>query len=314
MNGSEVNAQLTVLRKPPFRSLNRDGTFNVVPLSRRQRWTFGDFYHSLLVLSWPRFLLGIVVVYLSVNLVFGLGYFFCGTTALEGVNRASVLAHFMDSFFFSVQTFATIGYGRISPVGLAPNLLVTLEALVGLMCLSLATGLLFARFSRPTARIAFSNVMVINCHDGQHSLLMRLANERRNMIAQAEVSMVMVVNEYTAEGERYRSLYDLALERSISPAFSLSWTIVHPITTASPLHGHTVESLTSADAEILVTVTGIDATLAQTIHARFSYIASEIRWNQRFVDILSRSSDGRTQVDMPKFHDVVPVAALDSCV
>ena len=290
-----------------FRSLNRDGTFNVVPLTRRQRGTFGDLYHSMLVLSWPRFLLGVALVYLSLNLLFGLGYFLCGAPALEGVNRESMLSHFMDSFFFSVQTFATIGYGRISPVGLAPNLLVTLEALVGLMCLSLVTGLLFARFSRPTARIAFSNVAVVNCHDGQISLMMRLANERRNMIAQAMVSMVLVIDERTAEGEAYRSIYDLQLERSISPAFSLSWVIVHPITANSPLHGQTVETLTKANAEILVTVTGIDATLAQTIHARFSYVPGELRWNKRFVDILSRAADGRTQVDMPHFHDVTDV-------
>lgn len=290
-----------------FRSLNRDGTFNVVPLTRKERGSFVDLYHSMLILSWPRFLLGVALVYLTLNLMFGFGYFLCGAPALEGVNRESTLSHFLDSFFFSVQTFATIGYGRISPVGLAPNLLVTLEALVGLMCLSLVTGLIFARFSKPTARIAFSNVAVVNCHDGQLSLMIRLANERRNMIAQAQVSMVLVIDELTTEGERYRSIYDLALERSISPAFSLSWTIVHPITATSPLRGKTAETLTKANAEILATVTGIDATMAQTIHARFSYVPDELRWDKRFVDILSRAPDGRTQVDMAHFHDVTDV-------
>jgi inward rectifier potassium channel len=237
-----------------------------------------------------------------VNVAFALGYLACGPGALEGTDGGAT--SFLDAFFFSVQTFATIGYGKLTPRSLPANLLVTLEALVGLLAVALATGLVFARFSRPTARVLFSERAAIAPHDGVLSLVFRMANERRSQIVQAEVSVTVIRDDRTVEGETYRSLYDLALERHHSPFFTLSWTVVHPIDEKSPLRDIASDAgLRSAGAEIMVSLVGIDDALAQTVHARFSYAPDDIVWGGRFADILERR-DGLVVMDLDRFHDV----------
>ncbi|MEQ9670247.1 ion channel [Coleofasciculus sp. G2-EDA-02] len=262
-----------------------------------------DPYHLLLTLDWSWFFVLIGGGYILINVVFAVLYL-AGGDCIENARPGL----FWDAFFFSVQTMASIGYGAMYPRPdcTYTNILVTIEALTGLMGLTTATGLMFARFSRPTARVLFSRVAVITVHNGVPTLMFRMANERYNQILEAQLTVSLLRNEITAEGEFMRRFYDLKLVRSQTPIFTLTWTAMHPIDQSSSLFGMTPESLAEAEVEIVVTFTGLDETVSQTIHARHSYIAEEIIWNQRFVDILSRSRDGRRIIDYRRFHDVIP--------
>jgi inward rectifier potassium channel len=292
---------------PHWRLLNRDGSFNVKRSSQSQRPKVRDHYHKLLAMKWSPFMALVICIYLAVNLTFALGYMACGPEALDGAPHliGGSADSFLQAFFFSVQTFATIGYGKISPEGLLANILVTIEAFVGLLGLALITGLFFARFSRPTARVVFSDVAIIAPHDGVMSLVLRIANERLNQIVDATLTLVFSRNEVTIEGERYRQFYDLKLERARSPIFALSWTVVHPITKESPLYGATNEDLIRWEAEFMASLIGIDDTIAQTIHARYSYTPSEIVWNHHFVDMTHREN-GMVRIDAHLIHDTIP--------
>jgi inward rectifier potassium channel len=265
-----------------------------------QRWR--DPYHLLLTISWVNFFALVGLLYLAANALFALAYL-AGGDGIENAQPGS----FLDAFFFSVQTMASIGYGAMYPNTTYANTLVTIEALVGLLGLAMGTGLMFARFARPTARVLFSNVAVIAAQDGVPTLMLRAANQRHNQVLEAQVRMTLVRNVVTRDGEFMRRFYDMRLVRSQTPIFVLTWTAMHPIDEDSPLYGMTPEELEEVEAEIVVTLTGLDETFAQTIHTRHSYIASEIVWNARFADILSRLPDGRRAVDYHRFHEVVPL-------
>jgi inward rectifier potassium channel len=166
---------------------------------------------------------------------------------------------------------------------------------------------LFAKFSKPTARVLWSRVAVISEREGVPSLMVRMANERGNQIVEAQLRVVLARNEVTKEGERVRRFYDLPLVRDRTAIFALTWTAVHPITPQSPLAGMTPEALREAQAEIICSLMGIDETFSQTVHTRHSYVADELSWNSRFVDILTLNQEGKRTVDYTRFHDVQPV-------
>jgi inward rectifier potassium channel len=268
----------------------------------RRLWN--DAYHTLLTMSWPRFFALLVGAFLAVNGLFATGYATLGD-AIESARPGS----FADSFFFSVQTLATIGYGKMAPRTLPANLLVSLEALSGMIGLAVTTGLVYARFARPTARVLFSERAVIRPWEGVPSLMFRMANARGNQIAEARVKVTFLREERTAEGDTIRRVHDLALMRSESAAFALTWTIVHPITPGSPLHGETARSLREQRADVMVSLTGLDEGLAQTIHARHGYAAEALAWDARLADILSTAPDGTRVIDYRRFHDVEPLEA-----
>jgi inward rectifier potassium channel len=260
----------------------------------------GDLYHFLLVSSWSRLLMMLALLYVASNCLFAIAYLVAGDS-IQGGRPGS----FADAFFFSVQTMATIGYGNLLPRTLWANILVTLESLVGLLGLAVLTGLIFAKFSRPTARVLFSRVAVIALWDGVPSLIFRMANQRGNQIVEARVHVVLARNETTAEGEVFRRLHDLDLIRNQTALFALSWTAIHPISDASPLYEATQASLAESEAEIIVSLTGLDESFSETVHARYSYRAGDIVWGARFVDVLSHLPDGRPQIDYTRFHDVI---------
>jgi len=262
-----------------------------------------DIYHSLLTTSWAQFFVLVLLAYLGANLVFAFGYLAVG----DGIEEARP-GNFSDAFFFSVQTMATIGYGKMAPRGLAANLLVTLEALIGLLGLALVTGLVFAKFSRPTARVIFSRNAVITVFDGVPSLLFRMANERGNQIAEAQAHLVLLRTERTPEGEEVRRMHDLRLRRSQSAFFAFTWLVVHPITPDSPLFGETADTMQEKDLDLVASVTGLDETLSQPVHARHAWSLGQILWGHRFVDVIVRMPDGRRAVDYRKFHEVAPDA------
>lgn len=279
--------------------LGRELKAQVVRVGIRTR-PLGDLYHFLLTISWPALLAILVGSYLTMNALFA-GLYLLDPEGVLNLHRGS----FVDAFFFSVQTMATIGYGRMVPLSSYDNLLVTVEALVGLLAMAMATGLMFAKFSRPTARVLFSRVATIHERDGAPSLVVRMANERNNMVVEAQLRLTLIRDEVTREGEQIRRLHDLPLVRSSTAAFALTWTAYHPITETSPLHGQTPESLRAADALLVASLTGIDETFSQTVHARSVWRVDEILWNTRFVDIFREGEDGRTIVDYTRFHDTI---------
>ena len=263
-----------------------------------------DLYHYLVTASWPSLVGIIALASIIANLVFAIGYYFDG-----GVENARYRS-FADMFFFSVQTMATIGYGKMVPVTLFSNLLVSIEALTGLLALALMTGLVFAKFSRPTARVRFSRYMVVGPRDGTTSLMIRMANMRANRIVEANIHVVFTRWETTVEGESIRRFYDLAMTRNRSAMFVLSWTAVHRIVEGSPLFGQTHDSLANSQPEIVVSITGLDETFSQTIHARHTYELDEIIWAARFADVLILDPDGSRSIDYTRFDDVEMLAPL----
>jgi inward rectifier potassium channel len=285
--------------KPSRRLVQRRGPPTVVRLGRQRQWR--DVYHRMLTLSWPRFFLMMAVWYVGLNVAFALLYM-ADQDAIAEARPGS----FGDAFFFSVQTVATIGYGVMHPQSLYGNLVMTLETSFGLIGFAVLTGLIFARFSRPTSRILFSDVAVITRHDGTPTLMFRCANQRLNQILEAAIGVTMLRDEVSAEGRQIRRFHDLKLLRNRTPVFALTWTVMHPIDEHSPLHGMTQRKMADQEVEIVVVLTGVDETFAQPIQARHSYLASEIMRNHTFVDILTKLEDGRAAIDYGRFHDAVP--------
>lgn len=291
-----------VARESRKRLLNRDGSFNVVREGLSYFQSLSP-YHYLLTTTWPRFLGLVVLFYLVTNVVFGAAFFACGPGQIAGSTAIDLRHQFLEDFFFSVQTFATIGYGGMHPVGLAANLLVTLESLVGLLGFALATGLLFARFSRPTARILFSKHAIIAPYRGITAFEFRVANARKNELVQVHAQVLLT--RFKRDGGSSREFMPLKLERERVTFFPLAWTIVHPIDETSPLHGLTVDDLIADDAEFLVLFSGIDETFAQTVHTRSSYKAQEIVWGARFTNLFNPPKpDGVLSIDIGHLHRI----------
>jgi inward rectifier potassium channel len=292
------------------RLLNRDGSFNVTR-EGLGLWASLSLYHSLLTMRWWKFLTVVTLSYLLTNIAFATGYMMCGVDALENSVNANLGNGFARAFFFSVETFATIGYGNIAPVGLAPNILMTLESLFGLLGFALATGLLFARFSRPTAQIIFSKTAIMAPYRDVTAFEFRITNARRNQIIELEAKVLFA--RFEDEGGRnVRRFYPLALERERVTFFPLSWTIVHPIDEASPIYGLTRADMLGSNAEFLILLTGIDETFSQTVHTRSSYRADEVVWNAKFRDVFNRRADAETlTIDVRRLHLIEPVGSPD---
>jgi inward rectifier potassium channel len=264
-----------------------------------------DFYHLFLRASWSVALAAIVASYLSLNAVFAAAYLGAG-----GIANARP-GSFFDAFCFSIQTMGTIGYGAMYPTTAPANTLMIAESVTSLIVSAVATGLVFAKFSRSTARVAFSETAVLGPMDGVPTLMMRVGNERGNLILEATIRVSLIRTETTREGVMFYRMYDLALTRERSPAMNRSWTVLHPVTEGSPLFGATPESVAKDEIEILVTVVGIDDTSMQPVHARHRYYHYEIVWGARHADILTEQPDGTLLVDMRRFHHVVPTDPID---
>lgn len=259
-----------------------------------------DLYHWFQTLPLPSVAAVCVAVYLALNTLFALIYMVEG----DGIANARP-GSFADAFFFSIQTIATIGYGNLAPQGLLANIVVTIETVTGLCFFALITGLLFTRFSRPSARVQFSRVAVVTMHEGVPTLMFRMANERRSQILQAQLTVTLLRSEHTPEGVQIWRQRDLELVRSQSSFFSLSWTVFHKIDERSPLYGRTAEDVIAEQSEIVILLSGTEEVLSQTVYARHAYDARDILWGARLVDIL-KSEGERVMIDMARFHDVEP--------
>jgi inward rectifier potassium channel len=258
-----------------------------------------DAYHYLLTMPLWAFFTVMALAFLAINALFAALYLL-DPAGLSGARPGS----FADAFFFSVQTLGTLGYGVMAPRSLYENAVVTAEVFLGLFNLAAATGLLFARISRPTARIMFSDKAVVTPFDAQPTLMFRAANRRRNLVVEAEVSVNLLRDLTTLEGARMRRFDELRMVRARTPLFFLTWTVMHRIDESSPLWGETQESLAEKRAEIVVVMKGIDETFASTIHARTSYAPEEIVWDRRLADVFVTDSTGRRFIDFRRFHQI----------
>lgn len=292
-----------VARESRRRLLNRDGSFNVAR-SGLNPWSSFYFFHTMLTITWGKFFGIVVFAFFASNALFACAYLLAGPGSLMVPEGLDAGGPFWQAFFFSIHTMGTIGYGNITPVGLTANFIVAVEALFGLLAFALVTGLFFARFSRPTAKILFSDCALIAPYRGMTAFEFRITNGRRNQIIelQATVMLSIFVEE---NGRRLRRFFPLSLEREKVTFFSLSWTIVHPIDQNSPLHGMTDADLRERDAEFLILLTGIDETFSQTVHTRSSYLADEVVWHARFTDIYNPPSpSGRLTIDIRKLNSI----------
>jgi len=267
-----------------------------------------DLYYHLMRGSWWLLVALLGFSYLVTNLAFASVYMM----QTGGINDARD-GSFADAFAFSVQTISTIGYGTLAPTNTAVHTLVTFEAMLGLLGTAIATGLIFAKFSRPRSKVMFSDTMLIKTRNGKPALVFRVGNARGNEIIEASMRVAVLVPEVTLEGDRMRKLVDLPLLRSRTPLFAMTWSVIHEIDEDSPLHGRDAKSYEDDAIRFIVSMTGIDATFSQTVHARHIYLHHDIRWHHRFVDIVDNTDSGRLRIDYLRFHDTTPIErSLDS--
>ena len=278
----------------------QDGLFSVQGLDKwYSNWQ--EPYHLMLTLPWLGFIAIVALLYLALNIGFAGLYLLGGDCILNGNGS------FQDAFFFSVQTFAGIGYGVLAPKTTYANYIVVIEAITGLFAIALLTGLSFARFSRPTAKVMFSKFAVIMPQNNLPTLMLRAANQRRNQILEAQVTLSLSRDEVTTDGHHIRRFYQLQVLRSHNPVFLLPWTLMHPIDEQSPLYGFSAESLAESQSQIIVSLSGIDETIDRDVHARHTYGANSIILNHQLVDIIHVIDERNRYVDLASFHHVVPL-------
>jgi inward rectifier potassium channel len=293
-----VGATDLVIRPPTGRGA--DPTIKAIGIEHAPQ---KDVYHFIIARSWPTFFVLVTLIFTLMNVVFACAYY-----ARPGSIANVPTGSFEDAFYFSVQTLATIGYGGMYPVTRYGHIVVTLEAVTGVLFLALITGITFNRFARPSARVLFSNKVVITPRNGVPNLMFRMANWRRNRIVEAQLRVVLLVTEKTREGEVMRRQIDLPLVRDRTGVFFLTWSAMHVIDDKSPFFGaDAMERLRAQNAELYLGLTGFDETIGQTIHARKQYVLDDIAVGARFADVLTTTADGARQIDYRKFHDVVPI-------
>jgi inward rectifier potassium channel len=258
-----------------------------------------DFYPFLLKLTWPRFFGLFALTFVALNAIFA-GLYLLRPGCVTGADS------YLDYFFFSIETFATIGYGEMTPTGTWAHIVMSLEALSGICATALMTGLIFARFTRPTSQILFSDRMIIAPWNGVPHLMFRMANQRQNQLVEAQLSLMVLLKEQTIEGATIRRPTDLTLVRSRNAMFALTWLAMHRIDESSPFYGeNAMAKLAEQAAEVFVTITGFDETLMQTVHARFRYALDHIVPAKRFADVLEVDAEGVRTIDYDKFHEIV---------
>lgn len=287
---------------PKHAAWDRDGRRQFEQRGQSHR-PWADGYHHLLTVSWGRFVALLFGGFVVFNLCFAALYRLGGDCI--GANDPS---SWWLTFSFSVQTMAAIGYGVLAPTTPYAYAVANVEGFLGLLVFAMASGLMFARFSRPSARVVFSRVAVVHPRDGVPMLQFRVSNERGNQLVDAKVHVTALIDEETQEGHRMRRLIDVPLVRSSTPMFSLSWVVMHPLTEDSPLARHLTADGSSAQlVALVVTLTGLDESSVQTVYARTNYVPDSIVWGHHFVDMLEASEDGKMIVHHGRIHDTRPM-------
>lgn len=277
------------------RSMNKDGSFNVQRVGDAAFRPY-EIYHQLITISWPKFFTILFTAYFIANLIFAFIYYFIGTEHLTGVDsKQDELHKFLEAFFFSSQTLTTVGFGRIAPVGVPASTVAAIEAMLGVLVFAIATGLLYGRFSRPQARLAYSTHAVIAPYREGRGLMFRMANRRRNQLIEVEADITMA---YFEKGAKIRSFRPLNLERKKINLFPLSWTLVHPVDESSPLWNVSEDELHEMKVELIVLVKAFDDTFSQTVYSRSSYRSHEILPGRKFLPMFFVEESGHTRLDL----------------
>jgi inward rectifier potassium channel len=282
------------------RMMNADGSFNV----RRQpvsRWD--DTYYDLISMSPWQFLGWVVACYLTINIAFALLYVLLGIENLNGVTPGSFWDNFANAYFFSSQTLTTVGYGHISPRGLQTNIISAFESFSGLLFFALISGLLYGRFSRPVAKIVFSEKMLIAPFNGGKALMFRMGNVLKGELLETEAQVLFAINETQENGTQVRRFWNLELQLPKVTFFSLSWTVVHPLDDKSPISNLALKDFHEGKAEILVLIKAMEDSNQQIVHARRSYVADDIVENAKFKPIMDTTKEGFPLVITPKMGD-----------
>jgi inward rectifier potassium channel len=281
------------------RTINADGSFNVKRTGLR--WRDANPYLMLIDTTWPRFLLVVMLGFLAVNFIFASLYLTIGIENLKGLE--SDMGPFANAFFFSVHTLTTVGYGNVYPQGAWANTISSLEAATGLMVFAIATGLLYGRFSRPSARIVYSKKAIVAPYQDGTSLQFRVANARSNTLMDLDARVLLMTVD-SSDGTLKRNFIDLPLERPHIYFFALTWTIVHPIDSASPFFGKSAEDLQKVSAEILILLQGFDDTFSQVVHSRYSYRHDEFVWGAKFLPTFKVDSNGDLVVAVDQIDEM----------
>jgi inward rectifier potassium channel len=270
-------------------------------IAEGQRLSFwADISHRCMTASWPAFIAGAVLVFVGFNAVFAVLYWI-GNQPISNVPDGA----YIDYLYFSIETLSTAGYGDMHPQTHYGHFVAATELFTGIFSMSLMTGLIFARFSRPNARLLFADHPVISSHDGKPTLMVRFANERHNIIGNATARIWLLRNEVSREGGSFRRFYELPLVRNEHPALALSWTLYHVLDEASPLHGLDAADLEASKISLVVVVSGYDVVAAQTVHARKLYNYHDVLFGQRYADILGVTDDGRIRIDYGRFQETL---------
>ena len=281
------------------RTINEDGSFNVKRSGLK--WRDANPYLMLIDTTWPRFLLVVFTAFLTINMIFASFYLMIGIEHLKGLE--SDMGAFANAFFFSVHTLTTVGYGNVYPEGAYANSISSIEAATGLMVFAIATGLLYGRFSRPSARIVYSKNAIIAPYQDGTSLQFRVANARSNTLMNMEARVLLMTVD-ASDGELKRNFIDLPLERRHIYFFALTWTVVHPIDEASPLFGKSRDDLEKLAGELLILIQGFDDTFSQVVHSRYSYRHDEIVWGAKFNPAFRFDTKGDMIVEVDRIDEI----------
>jgi len=261
---------------------------------------WADIGHRCMTASWPAFIGGAALVFVAFNGFFAI-FYWIGDQPISNVPGGA----YIDYLYFSIETLSTAGYGDMHPQSHYGHFVAAVELFTGIFSMSLMTGLVFARFSRPSARLLFADNPVISLHDGRPTLMVRFVNERHNLIGNASAKLWLLRNEVTAEGQPFRRFRELALVQNEHPALALSWTLFHVVDEQSPLYGLDADGLEAVDVSLVVVVTGYDVVAAQNVHGRRTYEHPDIRFGHRYADIIGTADDGRLRIDYGRFHETV---------
>ncbi len=279
------------------RIINKDGSFNIKRTGIRTQM-----YQSMLHMSRMRFFLYLILMYLAANLLFTIAYLIIGTDSLSLAGKHDEMGPFLKALFFSMQTFTTVGFGSIFPNDPIANFVSGMEAMMGWLFFAVATGLVYGRFSRPSARILFSNNILVGPHKEGNALMFRIVNRRPNVLMEMEAKVMLAID--VDEGEEvFRKYFNLKLEASSLHFFPLSWTIIHPINDSSPLSQLNRSDLKAKSAEVLILIKGFDDSFSQQTHIRFSYTHDEFVWGARFVRNFHAQENGEILLNIDGVHD-----------
>ena len=286
----------------PIRPIASGGTRLRMEKIGVSRFDLADPYHLALTLSWPQFFLGLVAVYLLINFIFALLYY-----AVPGSVVNMPAGSLTAAFFFSVETLATVGYGNMAPVTLYSHIVSAVEIFVGMVLTATMTGLVFVRFARPKAKVLFADVIVVTRRAGDSRLMIRIGNGRMHSLNDATVRITTIVTSTSSDGQTFRRLVALDLERAELPFFPLTWTVIHPLTEGSPLAAlRTMETagLEASGIRLIVSITARDPALGAQVHAARTYGPTDIALDMRYADAISGNGNDLSVADMRKISDI----------